>query len=98
MGDHQAHMARTKGDLFLAYLRSEQGAIGCSLTIGHDCNDPEVVIIYSEGGGRKNGTLGGIFQQRIPHTDRGPYKKDTPKASGRGLISKEDTGQSTWPA
>ncbi|KAI3982974.1 hypothetical protein MKX01_010457 [Papaver californicum] len=63
-------------------LRSEQGAIGRSLTIGHECNDPEVVIVYSEGGGRKKGTLGGIFQQRIPHTDRGPYKKDTPKASG----------------
>ncbi|KAI3975328.1 hypothetical protein MKX01_033568 [Papaver californicum] len=25
---------------------------------------PEVVIVYSEGGGRKKGTLGGIFQQR----------------------------------
>ncbi len=24
----------------------------------------------------------GIFQQRIPHTDRGAYQKDTPKASG----------------
>ncbi|MCL7026016.1 hypothetical protein MKW94_021590 [Papaver nudicaule] len=63
-------------------LRSEQGAIGRSLTIGHECNDPEVVIVYSKGGGRKKGTLGGIFQQRIPHTDRGPYQKDTPKASG----------------
>ncbi|KAI3939187.1 hypothetical protein MKX01_002055 [Papaver californicum] len=62
-------------------LRLEQGAIGRSLTIGHKCNDPEVVIVYSEDGGRKKGTLGGIFQQRIPHTDRGPYKKDTPKAS-----------------
>ncbi|KAI3857536.1 hypothetical protein MKX03_007015 [Papaver bracteatum] len=60
----------------------QQGAIGRSLTIGHECNDPEVVIVYSEGGGRKKGTLGGIFQQRIPHTDRGPYQKDTPKASG----------------
>ncbi|KAI3940298.1 hypothetical protein MKW92_000184 [Papaver armeniacum] len=61
----------------------QQGAIGRSLTIGHECNDPgEVVIVYSEGGGRKKGTLGGIFRRRIPHTDRGPYQKDTPKASG----------------
>ena len=31
---------------------------------------------------KRKGTLGGIFQQRIPHTDRGAYQKDTPKASG----------------
>ncbi|KAI3987961.1 hypothetical protein MKX01_021075 [Papaver californicum] len=63
-------------------LRSEQGAIRRSHTIGHKCNDPEVVIVYLEGGGRKKGTLGEIFQQRIPYTDRGLYKKDTPKALG----------------
>ncbi|CAK7328599.1 unnamed protein product [Dovyalis caffra] len=66
--------------------KSEQRAIGRStgsLTIGHEC--PEVVIVYSrgsEGGGRRRRTLGGIYQQRIIYTDRGAYKKDTPKASG----------------
>ncbi|RZC84844.1 hypothetical protein C5167_047629 [Papaver somniferum] len=63
-------------------LRSEQGAIGRSVTIGHECNDSEVAIVYSEGGGRKKGTLGEIFQQIIPYTDRVPYQKHTPKASG----------------
>ncbi|KAI8568962.1 hypothetical protein RHMOL_Rhmol02G0241800 [Rhododendron molle] len=67
-------------------LRSEQGAIGRStgsLTIGHEC--PEVVIVYShgsEGGGERRGTLGEIYQHRIPHTNRGAYQKDTLKASG----------------
>ncbi|WOK93117.1 maturase [Canna indica] len=67
-------------------LKLEQRAIGCStgsLTIGHEC--PEVFIVYSrglKGGGGRRGTLGGIFQQRIPHTDKGTYQKDTLKASG----------------
>ncbi|KAL0386745.1 UNVERIFIED_CONTAM: hypothetical protein Slati_4583200 [Sesamum latifolium] len=46
---------------------------------------PEVVIVYSrgsEGGGGRRGTLGSIYQQRIPHTNGGAYQKDTPKASG----------------
>ncbi|WOK93402.1 maturase [Canna indica] len=66
--------------------RSEQRAIGrstSSLMIGHEC--PEVFIVFSrgsEGGGGRRGTLGGIFQQRIPHTDKGAYQKDSPKASG----------------
>ncbi|WOL08065.1 hypothetical protein Cni_G16817 [Canna indica] len=67
-------------------IRSEQRAIERStgnLTIGHEC--PEVFIVYSrgsEGGGGRRGTLGGIFQQQIPHTDKGAYQKDTLKASG----------------
>ncbi|PKI53045.1 hypothetical protein CRG98_026625 [Punica granatum] len=76
-------------------LRSEQGAIGPStgsLTIGHEC--PEVVIVYSrrsEGGGGRRRTLGGIYQQRIPHTDKGAYQKHT----ARGLsLAEEDPGQS----
>ncbi|KAI3940302.1 hypothetical protein MKW92_000188 [Papaver armeniacum] len=38
---------------------------GRSLTIGHECNDP-VVIVYSEGGGKK-GTQAGSFKDGIPH-------------------------------
>ncbi|KAJ3667626.1 hypothetical protein LUZ61_023091 [Rhynchospora tenuis] len=41
-----------------------------------------------EGGGERQGKLGGIFQQRIPHTDRGTYKKDTRRLRDRGIISR----------
>ena len=45
----------------------------------------KVAIVYSresEGSGGRRRTLGGIYQQRIPHTNRGAYQKDTSKASG----------------
>ncbi|KAI3897698.1 hypothetical protein MKX03_019449 [Papaver bracteatum] len=75
-------LAETRGTTEVISPQISQGTIGRSLTIGHKCNDPEVVIVYSEGGRRNKGTLGGIFQQRIPHTDRIPYQKNTSKASG----------------
>ncbi|KAK4384623.1 hypothetical protein Sango_3042500 [Sesamum angolense] len=80
-----------------AGLRSEQGAIGRStgsLTIGHSC--PEVVIVYSrgsEGGGGRRGTLGSIYQQRIPHTNGAPIKKILRRLRDRGLISR----RRPWP-
>lgn len=58
-GEPSSTSGKDQGDLVVAKLRSEQGAIGhstCSLTMGHSCL--EVVIVYScgqkvvgEGGG-----------------------------------------------
>ncbi|KAI3886390.1 hypothetical protein MKW92_039712 [Papaver armeniacum] len=66
---------------FLHNSGSEQGSIGRSLTIGNECNDPCYHCILGRRR-RKKGTSAGSFKDRIPHIDRGPYQKDTPKASG----------------
>jgi hypothetical protein len=51
-------------------------------TIGHSLFMPGPEVVYSRGAEGGRGTLVEIYQQRIPHTNRGAYQKNTPKASG----------------
>lgn len=48
-------------------------------------SDMDIVNVYScglKGSRGRKGELGEIFQQQIPHTNRGTYQKDTLKALG----------------